>query len=136
MSGGGASRRRTLPNPFVEWSAEELLAYAQQSPTLFAPREGWAYSHTDITLLGKVLEEATGQSLAELLSSRIFEPLGMDDSGVYTTNEISTPMFHAYTSERGVYEESTYWNPTWVLHSANMNATVADLGRWSRALNR
>ena len=25
------------------------------------------------------------------------------------------------------------WNPTWALNSGNMNADVADLGRWTRA---
>ncbi|MGH9270078.1 MAG: serine hydrolase domain-containing protein, partial [Ilumatobacteraceae bacterium] len=123
-------------DPFAEWTGAELLAAAQESPPLFEPGQGWAYSHTDITLLGEVLEAATGQTVAELLASRVFEPLGMTHSAVFTTNEIGTPTFHAYSNERGVYEETTFWNPTWALNSGNLNATVEDLGRWSRALNR
>jgi D-alanyl-D-alanine carboxypeptidase len=123
-------------DPFHRWTTDELLGYAQRTPPLFAPGEGWAYSHTDIALLGSVLEEATGQSLAELLATRIFEPVGMDSAESFTTNQISSPTMRAFTSERDVYEESTGWNPTWALHSGNMNATVADLGRWARALNR
>ena len=123
-------------DPFRGWTTEELLEYAQQSPPLFEPGTGWAYSHTDIALLGEVLEQATGESLADLLTTRIFEPVGMTHAESFTTNEISTPTFRAFTNEREVYEESTGWNPTWALNSGNMNATVADLGRWTRALNR
>jgi D-alanyl-D-alanine carboxypeptidase len=60
----------------------------------------------------------------------------MQHSAGFTSNEIGTPTFHAYSHERGVYEETTFWNPTWALNSGNMNATVADVGRWSLALNR
>ena len=123
-------------NPFDEWTGPELLAAAQESPPLFEPGTGWAYSHTDIMLLGEVLEAATGQTVPELLAERIFEPLGMTHSAGFTTNEIGTPTFHAYSHERGVYEETTFWNPTWALSSGNLNSTVADIGRWSLALNR
>ena len=123
-------------NPFKEWTGPELLDAAQQLPPLFEPGTGWAYSHTDITLLGEVLEAATGQTVPELLAERIFEPLGMTHSAGFTTNEIGTPTFHAYSHERGVYEETTFWNPTWALSSGNLNSTVADIGRWSLALNR
>ena len=120
-------------DPFREWSYDDLLEYAQQTPPLFAPGEGWAYSHTDLASLGEVLEEVTGQGLGELLAERIFEPLGMDSSTVVTTNEIDQPAFQAYTNERDVFESSTMWNPTWARNSGNMNADVADLGRWTRA---
>jgi D-alanyl-D-alanine carboxypeptidase len=33
-----------------------------------------------------------------------------------------------------VYEDSTYWDPSWGLNGA-MNGTVANLGVWLRALN-
>ncbi len=122
-------------DPFQGWTAEDLLGYAQQSPPLFAPGEGWAYSHTNFALLGEVMEQASGQAVAELFESRIFEPLGMDTAKVDTTNAIGSPAFHAFTHERDVYEESTSWNPTWALNSGNMYASVSDVGRWLRALN-
>ena len=46
------------------------------------------------------------------------------------------PILHGYTNERGVFEDSTFWNPTAFLHSGNMNAPVADVGKWVRALER
>lgn len=123
-------------NPFAQWTYRELLDFATEAEPLFAPGESWSYSHTDIATLGTVIEETTGEELPDLFAERIFAPVGMDDSVVVTTNVLADPAFHAYTSERGFYEDSTYWNPTWALNSGNMNATVADIGRWARALGR
>lgn len=123
-------------DPFKEWTVTELLAYAQRTPPLFEPGTSWAYSHTDLAMLGTVLEEATGRSVAELFEERIFGPLGMERSSVHLTNEIGTPVMHAYTSDRGFYEDSTFWNPTWARNSGNMNAPVVEIARWQLALNR
>lgn len=125
---------RQEDNPFAGWTFDELLGFAQQSPPLFEPGSNWAYSHTEMAALVQVLEIASGQSLEDLMAERIFEPLGMDASSAHQDNTIAEPAFHAYTNSRGVYEESTYWDPTWGLNGG-MNATVDDLGLWLRALN-
>jgi D-alanyl-D-alanine carboxypeptidase len=123
-------------DPFKEWTVSELLAYAQRTPPLFAPGTSWAYSHTELALLGEVLEQASGKAMAELLQERIFDPVGMDRSSVHVTNEIGTPVMHAYYADRGFYEDSTFWNPTWARNSGNMNAPVVDVAKWVLALNR
>jgi CubicO group peptidase (beta-lactamase class C family) len=55
-------------------------------PLAFQPGEGWLYD-TGINLLGVLLARATGRSLSELLSERIFEPLGMADTAFYGVAE-------------------------------------------------
>ncbi len=121
-------------DPFRKWTYEALMKYANKHHPVFAPGTSWAYSHTDLLVLGEVLERATGRSMAQLLQKRIFAPLHLDHTAVADTTAIATPTFHAYTSERGRYEDSTYWNPTWALGSGNLNSTVEDIGRWARAL--
>ena len=125
---------RLTANPFAGYTFDELLGYAQQTPPLFTPGTRFGYSHTEIAALAQVLEAASGQSLEDLMFTRIFEPLGMTSSSAHRNNAIEEPVFHAYTSQRGVYEDSTYWDPTWGFNGG-MNAPVADLGRWLRALN-
>jgi CubicO group peptidase (beta-lactamase class C family) len=56
-------------------------AWASQ-PLLFQPGTEWNYSvATDV--LGRVVEVASGQSLDEFFSSRIFGPLGMTDTAFW-----------------------------------------------------
>lgn len=126
--------KRFYANPIRGWTAQEILDLANTRPPLFAPGTSFGYSHSDLTLLGEVVQKATGQSLSDLLQQRIFDPLGMTDSRVALNPQIPDPVLHGYTTERGVFEDSTFWNPTAFLHSGNMNSTVTDVGKWVRAL--
>lgn len=51
-----------------------------RSVLLFDPGERWEYG-TNIDWAGKVVEGATGKRLGEVMRERIFEPLGMNDTG-------------------------------------------------------
>lgn len=126
---------RVSANPFTGYTFDELLGFAQQRPPLFEPGTSFAYSHTEMAALVQVLEAASGRSLEELMAERVFTPLGMTASAAHQNNAIEEPAFHAFTSQRGVYEDSTFWDPTWGFNGG-MNASVNDLGTWLRALNR
>ncbi len=55
-------------------------------PLLFSPGDAWSYSvATDV--LGRVVEVVTGQRFDAVLSERIFEPLGMTDTGFHVPDE-------------------------------------------------
>ena len=125
---------RVAANPFAGYTFDELLGFAQQKPPWFAPGTTFKYSHTEMAALVEVLEQASGQSLEQLMAERVFAPLGMTASSAHQNNAIEPPMMHAFTSQRGVYEDSTFWDPTWGFNGG-MNASVADLGRWLRALD-
>jgi D-alanyl-D-alanine carboxypeptidase len=126
---------RVASDPFTGYTFDELLGYAQKSPPLFDPGTSFAYSHTEMAALVQVLEQASGQSLEDLMAAHIFRPLKMTASAAHQNNAIEEPAFHAFTSQRGVYEDSTSWDPTWGF-DGGMNASVDDLGKWLRALNR
>ena len=63
-------------NPMKGWTSREILDLANSRPPLFEPGTSWAYAHSDLTLLGDVMEKATGKPLGELLQQRVFDPLG------------------------------------------------------------
>lgn len=61
-------------------SLDELARRAAAIPLMFRPGEEWFYSvATD--LLGLVVERISGQRFGDFLHERIFEPLGMRDTG-------------------------------------------------------
>lgn len=121
-------------NPMKEFTAQEIFDLANARPPLFEPGTNFGYSHSDLCLLGVVLEKAAGKPLGDLLKERVLTPLGMRESTVMLTPQMTEPILHGYTNERGVFEDSSFWNPTAFLNSGNMNSTVADVGRWVRAL--
>jgi len=49
-------------------------------PLIIQPGDGWYYSYS-IDVLGRIAEVVTGQTLGEIMDERIFDPLGMNDTG-------------------------------------------------------
>lgn len=58
-------------------SAEAIMHEYATRPLDFAPGTRWSYSNTNFTILGAAAEKVGGQSLGQLMSRRIFVPLGM-----------------------------------------------------------
>jgi D-alanyl-D-alanine carboxypeptidase len=122
-------------DPFREWTNEELIKIGTDEPLLYEPGTNWSYSHTNFVILGEALSAITGEPLDELIRERIVEPLGMEGTQSHRTAEIPEPVLHAYSSERGTYEESTFWNPSWsTAEGAVMITDIRDLATSARAI--
>jgi D-alanyl-D-alanine carboxypeptidase len=121
-------------DPFKEWTAQELIDIGLSTPLKYPPGTGWNYSHTNFVILGEVLQKVSGQPMSALLRRNIFIPLGLRETEYPLTSEIDSPVLHAFSSERGIYEDATYWNPSWTSHSGRMTSTLHDLGVIARAL--
>lgn len=65
--------------------------------------EGYAYSNTNYTILGLVIEAVTGHKAAHEIRKRILEPLGMDNTFLeyheYCPEEGHTTLYHWATPE-------------------------------------
>ncbi len=121
-------------NPFQRWEVSELLSLAFARPPLFAPGTSWAFSDTNFLLLGKVLRRATGRPVDRLLRQRIWSELGMNDTEMRVGPHIPAPVMHGYSRERGRYEDTTRWSPSWARRFGNVTSTLGDMGRWAEAL--
>lgn len=120
---------------FRAWSPQELIETALKQPLKFEPGAGWSYAHTNFVILGLALERATGQPFERLMRDRIIQPLGLRDTANPRTPAIPEPVLHAYSTERGRNEESTFWNPSWTLaQGAIMTSTLRDMLTSARAI--
>ena len=69
------------------------------------------------------------------MQEQILAPLGLHDTDSPSTPDIRPPVLHAFDSERGLYEESTYWNPSWTLaRGAIMTSNIYDVGKSAIAI--
>jgi CubicO group peptidase (beta-lactamase class C family) len=120
--------KQLYADPFRHWEPDELIALALERPMICDPGTCWSYAHTNFVILGKVLEEATGTPLEELIRDGILVPLSLADTRSEGTAIIQEPVLHSFDAERGKYEESTYWDPSWTLaRGAIMTSNIADL---------
>jgi CubicO group peptidase (beta-lactamase class C family) len=67
--------------PFVGTS-QELMERLGSLPLAYQPGERWLY-HMSSEMLGVLIARVSGKSLGSFLHDRIFEPLGMTDTGFY-----------------------------------------------------
>ena len=121
-------------DPFQRWTATELLDIAKTLPPLFPPGTSWAFSDTNFLLLGQILQQDGGKPYPSLARTTILDPLHMDQTRYSTTAAIPEPVLHAYSNERGKFEEVTYWSPSWAPNMGNGTSDVNDMLTWSRAL--
>ena len=67
-------------------SLDELMERLAAAPLLYQPGEKFAYSYST-TVLGAIIEKATGQRLDHFLTKRIFEPLGMESTSFFISDD-------------------------------------------------
>jgi CubicO group peptidase (beta-lactamase class C family) len=73
------------PDPPVPPDPDTWIAALGSLPLLAQPGERWMYN-TGAQVLGVLAARAAGQPFAEVLRTRIFEPLGMPDTGFWTAD--------------------------------------------------
>lgn len=113
---------------FRQWTPEELIKLGLGQPMKCDPGACFAYAHTNFVILGEVLSRASGKPVEELIREGILGPLDLKNTRSESTPVIQEPVLHAFDGERGVYEESTYWNPSWTLaRGAIMTTDIGDL---------
>ncbi len=74
------------PRPTEAPETDEWLKRLGSLPWMAQPGEKWMY-HVSCDVLGVLIARVTGQTLGTFLQERIFEPLGMKDTGFWIPGE-------------------------------------------------
>ncbi|MFI5798065.1 serine hydrolase domain-containing protein [Streptomyces sp. NPDC051677] len=127
--------KKLYADPWQHWTPEEVVGISLSHPLWYEPGTNWSYSHANFVLLGLALEKISGTPLDRLLRERITGPLGLRNTGSNDTALIPPPVLHAYDDERGTYEESTFFNPSWTTApGAVITQDICDLARSGQAV--
>ena len=79
---------------------EDMVRKLADIPLAYQPGQRWQYS-VSADVLGRLIEVLSGQSFGEFLSRRIFEPLGMTDTGFFVPEEKRERIVSIYTTVDG-----------------------------------
>jgi CubicO group peptidase (beta-lactamase class C family) len=123
-------------HPWIDRNEAMRRIFAQK--LLFSPGEGNEHSHSAWGVLAAILEIVSGESYQEFTTKRIFEPLGMKDTGFFGEPYDETRMAVGYGHlVSGEVNAPSYWGKTsWlVLGSGGQVSTVGDMLRFVRAMN-
>ncbi|GIT91581.1 hypothetical protein JANAI62_20380 [Jannaschia pagri] len=71
-----------MADPTGGFGVDDSLDLVSGQPADFPPGASYGYSNTNYLLLQKLIEQTTGTSFREQISTRIFEPAGMTNSSM------------------------------------------------------
>ncbi|MEO0379428.1 MAG: serine hydrolase domain-containing protein [Pseudomonadota bacterium] len=123
-------------------------------PLAFAPGARWEYS-VGIDVTGRVIEVVTGQSLAEVFQTRIFAPLGMEETGFVVRSDQKERFAALYTPLAGDamdlnaglrgneslrlfdhVDGSPFKDPTCLSGGGGLVGTIDDYARFAEAMRK
>ncbi len=126
---------RARPCYTMECPADFLPLFGDVPPYR-PPGEVFQYSNAGYIVLGLVIEEVTGSSYIEAVTSEIFQPAGMAASGFFRLDEPVTDMAHGYLpsdTPDASWRTNIYSIPVVGVADGGAFSTTADIDRFLRA---
>lgn len=116
-------------------SPVEIVKLTQDKPLEFEPGSKFQYDNTAYVLLGVVIEKASGQAYADFLRTRIFTPLGMNDTGYDVSATVLRHRASGYQPGlEGQLVNADYLDMNLPHAAGSLYSTVDDLSKWDRAI--
>ena len=118
------------------WKPEELVAHAADGEAFAPPGDARSYySNTNYTLLGLIIEKASGMPLVEAVHARVLEPLGA--AHTYFWEETDRPQTVAgYYDEDGDLLDVSALNPSLIWRQAVSCLPPRTPPDWSAGFSR
>jgi CubicO group peptidase (beta-lactamase class C family) len=119
----------------LDVTEEEVLKATAARPLNFAPGERYAYCNTNYHLLAMIIRKVTGKSFGEFLRERIFVPLEMNDTRLYSQSDIIPNRASGYLRRWGGLRNGAYIATTVLAYGGGgICSTVLDMAKWDAAL--
>jgi CubicO group peptidase (beta-lactamase class C family) len=129
----------TSDKGFSTWSANahtpaELIAFFRDKPLDFEPGAKFDYSNSNYEVLGVVIEKVSGKAYRQMLRERLFDPLGMKDTGLDDDELVLPKRAQGYAqSPFGlVVARSESMSVPWA--AGSVYSTTGDLLKWEHGL--
>ena len=116
------------------FTPDELIEVVWDMPLEFEPGTDWAYNNSGYFILGRIIENVTGEEYDDVLEERLLGPLGLADTGYDHHDEIQPREASGYQYTLAGYEHAPYLDSSLPYAAGMMYSTVRDLYRWDRAL--
>lgn len=115
------------------FTEDELIAYATERPARAEPGTDRVYTNVNGLLLGRIVEEVTGQPLGEVLRERLLDPLALAETTYPTDPDQWASDASGYALTDGVLEPRVV-NYSIFGSAGAMIGTTDDMARWGPVL--
>lgn len=106
----------------------------RDKPLNFQPGEKWSYVNMGYLILGYLIEKVSGQTYADFLHDNIFQPLGMQDSGLDSNVTVIPRRAIGYWPGVFGIENAERFNFANGFSAGSLYSSTEDLLRWEEGL--
>jgi CubicO group peptidase (beta-lactamase class C family) len=117
------------------YSQEQMLTLFKNYPSDFEPGTNWNYSNSAYSILGYIIEKVEKKPYEKVVRERIFQPLGMTNSGFDFTNLSSPNKTKGYFSLNPKPVPAPIVDSTIAYSAGSVYTTVGDLYKWESAIS-
>jgi CubicO group peptidase (beta-lactamase class C family) len=118
-------------NPYT---VDEFVKKFASNDLEFEPGSKFSYNNSGYFLLGAIIEKITGRPYEQVIKEKIFEPLGMKNSGYDHAATILEKRASGYIKTRDGYLNAPYLDMSLPYAAGSLYSTVEDLFLWDQAL--
>lgn len=119
----------------AEIPAAEMREFFEMAELLHAPGTVFQYSNSGTFLLGLVIEEVTGQSWGEALSTRVLEPLSLEQTGDGSWRNLVPNRARGYTPTAEGFVNAPWLDISIPFSAGSMTSTLGDVQRYLRRVH-
>ncbi|OPC02505.1 serine hydrolase [Elizabethkingia ursingii] len=120
---------------FENLSGKEFAVKYFKDNLGFEPGTKQNYCNTGYYLLGLIIEEITGKPYEKVLKEKIFDVIGMKNTGIENPKDIISNFAQGYDFDYDGYQKTDYINiKTSVFSAGGMYSTANDMRKWDDAL--
>ena len=112
---------------------EDILPLIWDQRPEFSAGERFRYSNSGMVVAGAIIEKVSGLSYGQYLKKKIFEPLGMNNSGIIYLDQVIPNRATGYLKRREGYKSNIFLEPP-AFSDGGLYTTVVDLLKFDQAL--
>lgn len=113
---------------------DEIIDFFRDKPLDFEPGSKFSYSNSGYEVLGTIIEKVSGKRYGDMLRERIFDPLGMKDTGLDNDELILPKRAEGYQPTGHGLQVARSESMTVPWAAGSIYSTTHDLLTWEHAL--
>lgn len=129
LTGAALEQFFAVPVPPAKWVQTML-----RQDLIHEPGATFAYANPGYFLLGLMVEHICACPLAEAFSQEIWQPLGLDDTGVDNPSRLIERRASGYTYQAGEIVPAPFTDARNFIPQGGLYSSVLDLEKWHQAL--
>lgn len=122
------------PDPQLQQTHAQVVAYFAELPLLFKPGTRMNYSNSNTYLLGMIVEKVSGQPLPDYLRANVFEPFGMAHTHFGDYRPIIEHRSRGYDLDGDRYVNAQQYDVNYPFAAGAILSTVDDLLRYQQGV--